>query len=417
MSVPIVRLCARHATALGLLFASVAQAQVVNKAVLVATPTQTGGDNQEVVIASTAYRPHEVTVAWQRLDQNTESKIWYAVSLSNGVSFSAPDLAFPSCATLVDVQCCSEHHFDPMIGYSRVSGDTWIGCATFIASPNGQTLLVARRPQGQTFLTNHVQAIPCSSTDKPFMAVGPWPGESTPPAEAVYVAWHPFPQGHLRTARAQDVYPTGSAWELTPGQPGAPTVVTSAVGGGARLGVGSFPVVIHDGPFVGRLLHASVLNVNTVVPEVTFSDVGGGGSAGDWSQHELLERVQPGSTAIPIRAVNKSPDPNNTNAIPIPGYIHANSMPGMASDPTNPQNVLVAFAGRVDEPGFDPDNLDIFIAWGQRAGNRLPFESRGFRYQDIVRLDDSLLRAPSDPNPDVASDEWHPSVSIDGYGA
>lgn len=45
MSVPIVRLCARHATALGLLFASVAQAQVVNKAVLVATPTQTGGDN------------------------------------------------------------------------------------------------------------------------------------------------------------------------------------------------------------------------------------------------------------------------------------------------------------------------------------------------------------------------------------
>ena len=59
------RRAARLAGAVSLLLASAGAAQIVNPAVLVATPGQTGGDNSEVAITSSPLSPNEPTVVWQ----------------------------------------------------------------------------------------------------------------------------------------------------------------------------------------------------------------------------------------------------------------------------------------------------------------------------------------------------------------
>lgn len=155
--------------------ASNALAQTVNPAVLVATRTQTGGDNNEVVTTSSALSPQEVVVAWQRVHPGTGlAAVFCSVSLNNGVSFSPPQPVFPPCPYSIG-GCCTEDVFDPFAASSRITGDNWIGGIDGASTPAQAfgRILVVRRAAGSTLLSYQAQAIPCSSADKTFMAVGP----------------------------------------------------------------------------------------------------------------------------------------------------------------------------------------------------------------------------------------------------
>lgn len=213
------------------------------------------------------------------------------------------------------------------------------------------------------------------------------------------------------TAYARDVAPTASQWALAPGYPGYVSDVHSGTGGTTRNGKGSFPLVLPT----GRLLHANTLNANFSVAEVTYSEHGGGGNPGDWTEYQPLNFFQPsGGSLTEILPVNPGPNGANPLTIPTPGFISANGMPSMTYDPTAPSNVLCLYGGRV---ATTPRSLDLFMAWGRNGGAPLPGETLGFRLTERFRLSDDMLLFPTEPRlVDEGADKWAGSACMDAMG-
>lgn len=141
----------------------------------------------EPILTSSPRTPHEVVVVWQSTVE-VGVTLQYAVSLNWGQNFAAP-ASFRPVGPGVPWLCGTVLDGDPVAASSTgYPGDNWIGgLLTDETGTTNPTMAVARRPAGQTTLTDHTQVTACSNPEgnrhRGRLAIGPWwdaPHRNTP---------------------------------------------------------------------------------------------------------------------------------------------------------------------------------------------------------------------------------------------
>lgn len=401
------------AAALAACHAAMAQPVVVVPPRLISTAAVPADANYEPAIVGIG---NHVLVGWNHTAVGAlHPTIAYATSNDGlaSLAFGPADLPDPA-----GVPCPVDTKADPMVAASPQTGALYLGSLLLQSGLDGPnaTIVVGRTAWGSTGpLTNIVQVTPCGSADKCFMTIGPdLPPATmapTPYSERAYVGYSALTP--LRTVRSLSSTVVATAWPLN-GEAGAPTPVRCN-GAGSQIGRGAFPLVLGNNSIKpGRLMLGYTPSIHVFKPEVTASDVGGGGGLSDWIQVSADRRLDRyfdplAQQTVLILGTADYDIPGFVN-VPLPGGADALTWPSMSLDPrpTHGDTLVAAFAGRLPS---DTQRLVLFLAECTNAGSGAPAFVLGSPITPPQRwlLTGSLLGVPG-------ASVWMPSVAIDSLG-
>lgn len=399
--------------------AASAQTPSVGSPVMVNPPNNGLFHYQETALAVSRLNPAEFVVAFnmKQFDgEHAQARVYYGISTSAaGPDFSTGGSrgVFP-----VPLGTCGNvrvHGVDPMVAFSRVTGDLWVGSMAqtdYQIPPTKGSLHLARKPLGSAdFDQIGVIAATCTddyAPDKGLMAVGQRWGE---PAgrETMYMTWLNFNppncNSHSHLLVGESIYTAtsspGASWNLAL-TAALPLTDTSHPPPCERWASGVAPVVLKDGRQV--VVVTPTLQQPTSLrstPEVMYRD---NPATALWTpppvaapQNNGLNHSYNGGVPEQILFVDRNEIPG---AFPVPGYA------GICADPRvgHEGDVWVVFAGRSNSTGVG--NTDLYIAHGAPDGlGRLTFDS-----SQTLHLTDADLGVPA------GTDQIMPWITVDAQG-
>jgi hypothetical protein len=324
----------------------------------------------------------DVMVAWIHLrnyDNEYTQTVWYNVA-TDGETFTQTYAgAIPGA---------SAQGTDPMVAFSRTTGNDGSGWVGQLEYPDLDKFFVARKAEGDQEADTAVevddfQGSWMENVDKPLLAVGPSTSTGPDLLAVVFSRTHWTISGEHLRAMTSTSSPLGDTWSSQ-----------FAVGPGTNgtLGGCATPLILQNGTNIGRWVvgYQSGHEENATIASAVYRNLGD-----SWA-----------NSTGPTQARNPGNPGGALETIVAFGGLGAGAANtgclGMAVDPANAQRVYMAFCATTDSTGEDT-NGDIFIAQSTDGGETFPGSQ-------VLHITDADLGETS------GRAQFMPAITVDANG-
>ncbi|MBX3377843.1 MAG: hypothetical protein KF678_12670 [Phycisphaeraceae bacterium] len=309
----------------------------------------------------------DVIVAWHEHITPLSNRVHYNVSM-NGLAFrpaaTVGPVPLPSGASLVAA--------DPMVCFAA-DGTGWVGHMAYDEVPRERFWLSSYQSGNAYVNQAEPVADPGNFVDKGVLVAGPPAGGGSDVLRLVYTVTNATVLTRLRAINdpPASAFPVGPTSGGNSGGPNGAVIVPTTLGT-------RWVVAYHEQLSSGALIMPSATWsgndgatwTNSVQPR--SSTVHGDGSG---SQQEVIAWFNPNDAVVPV------------------GGPYVLNTPSIASDPSNPNVMYMAFLGRTLSGSVNTalDNVDLFIARSTDRGENfsgIPAGREVLRLRDVEDLDD-----------------------------